>query len=440
MFNQEEKVLQFSDGRYTVNSFGEVKDSEGLELTTIVRDGVKYIWLDWIYGRKEYEYGLIVAVATRNIQIPKHLIQFVQVFYEDGNKENTFPSNLCYRFSKLLEIEEFPGFYYIPYYTRYGIDENGRLLCLRFRKIKKWIISSKKAKNNRKGGYFVAVAHHDYKGHRHISRHRAKGLTFLEYSRSVLELVINHKDGVPGNDDISNLEWVTKSQNNQHAYDNNLFSNKVTPILVKNWITGEVVRYDSIMKCSRALGKTESFLHVRAKKSDTRYSDGLIMKFDDGSEWPEVKPNIQTALIDRDIVAKNVFTGEMVILDGPAHGELVTGVKRATISYHCNNETLIPTDGFNFRYFSDDITWPVHTEHHLKIYKMFPSGLKTDGVIVHDELGNELAFFESIQVASSSLNIPKNTIIRMIKDKTVLDGKTFSSFKLIETLAPLSSN
>lgn len=439
MFNQEEKVLPFSNGMYFVDLYGSVRDSTGKTVDTIIEDNVRLIKLDWFDGYRYYEAGLVVAAASRNISIPSKYFDKIKILYSDNDRTNVFPSNLCYRFSEKIEIEGFLGFYYIPYYNRYGISESGELLCLRYGKVKNWIITSNKNKNNRKGGYFVAVAHHDYKGHRHISRHRAMGLTFLEYDNSVLELVINHKDGIPGNDVIGNLEWVTKAQNNQHAYDNNLFTNKTTAVLVMEWSTGKITRYDSIMKCSRALGKTESFIHVRARKPDTRYSDGLVMKIDDGKPWPIFKTQIVKALEDVNILARNIFTGEVVILEGATHAQIVTGVNRATVSYHCEHEAIIPMNGFNFRYFADDIKWPNHSDKHLKIYKKYPSGKRSSGVIVRDLEGNELYFFESCHDASEQLQVPLNTILGRITKGSVVDGKTFSSFKLDENLSPCIS-
>lgn len=40
------------------------------------------------------------------------------------------------------------------------------------------------------------------------------------------KLTVNHKDGVKNNNSISNLEWNTFSENNQHAWDTGLRNKK----------------------------------------------------------------------------------------------------------------------------------------------------------------------------------------------------------------------
>ena len=50
--------------------------------------------------------------------------------------------------------------------------------------------------------------------------HRLVGITFLENIHNLPEL--NHIDGNKLNNHVSNLEWVTKSQNMQHAHDSGL--------------------------------------------------------------------------------------------------------------------------------------------------------------------------------------------------------------------------
>jgi hypothetical protein len=55
---------------------------------------------------------------------------------------------------------------------------------------------------------------------------RLVAMAHLEYLKNYNELDVNHKDGDKGNNDCDNLEWVTKSENQIHAYENGLFKTK----------------------------------------------------------------------------------------------------------------------------------------------------------------------------------------------------------------------
>ena len=57
----------------------------------------------------------------------------------------------------------------------------------------------------------------DSEGERkHISQHRLLGLNFIENVENKPQ--INHVDGIKRNNSLSNLEWVTCSENEQHSY------------------------------------------------------------------------------------------------------------------------------------------------------------------------------------------------------------------------------
>lgn len=95
----------------------------------------------------------------------------------------------------------------------YEISNQGQVISLYFGKrkiLKPGIMNS--------GYYFIPLR--KAKKAKNFSVHRLVALHFISNSDYTLE--VNHKDGNKLNNHASNLEWVTRSQNVQHSYDNGL--------------------------------------------------------------------------------------------------------------------------------------------------------------------------------------------------------------------------
>jgi hypothetical protein len=65
------------------------------------------------------------------------------------------------------------------------------------------------------GGYYVVSLCVDGKAKNHYI-HQLVAKSFLDKPNG---FVVNHKDGVKANNQLSNLEWVTQSKNMSHSYD-----------------------------------------------------------------------------------------------------------------------------------------------------------------------------------------------------------------------------
>src|SRR3990167_9928231 len=100
----------------------------------------------------------------------------------------------------------------IPGYSRYRISQLGRLRvlsksgCLTY--MNPWLT---------KWGYLQIKLVSDDGNTKHQSLHRLIATTWLPNNKS-FKTDINHKNGIKTDNRITNLEWVSKSENTQHAH------------------------------------------------------------------------------------------------------------------------------------------------------------------------------------------------------------------------------
>ena len=440
MFNEFYRYLNWSGRRYRVNQYGETFDVNGNLLPTSVEAEQVIIELEWVLGKRTYPAALIVLVAYGKLSLPDHLLEHVEPLYCDGCFTNLTPANLIYRFKNgPLEVENHPGFYYIPLYTDYAINSAGVVININSQKVKSWSLTKGGGPKNQTGGYSYTRVVSDEGFSRTLFLHRALCMVFKPYDRHLLSIVVNHLDGNPRNNALGNLEWATYKENNEHAVLLGLKGNSQMPVLMKNLSTGEVLRFPSAAACGRHLGHARGetrILHRIRNASDKVFEDMLSFKFDDGQPWPELdkKMEIWRRGSGSSFACRNVFTGEILIFRGSYEGERLTGVKSATILKHARTAEDIPVGGYNFRYLEEVGAWPQHSEKHLMVYRAHPI-YPPDGInVLNTETGEE-AFCTSAAVAANKYRMSKSGFWNHVWTKKLFQGKyLFTVFKLRESL------
>lgn len=100
--------------------------------------------------------------------------------------------------------------------------------------------------------------------------HRLVALTFIPQIQG--KVFINHIDGNPKNNEVSNLEWCDYTENNNHAFDNELMHTNFKIVLVKKK-TGESFYFRSLSKASQFIGKNNGYLSGVLKKGTKELPD-----------------------------------------------------------------------------------------------------------------------------------------------------------------------
>lgn len=207
--------------------------------------------------------------------------------------------------TELCSVPEFPGYYAIPGFTRYAVSPKGEVINTKTKELLQGSRNPAGYQNFRLVG--------DNGNTLTLGRHRIMALTFLSLDVDPSGLVVNHLDGVKGNDWVENLEWTTHQGNIEHAGVSGL-TEKCQPIATRDPRSGQITRYPSIVSCARKLGLSKDAVIYRLRCGEERvFPEGLQYRpatLD--TEW-KVPDNIEISQeihgVAKPVLVKDVKTG-----------------------------------------------------------------------------------------------------------------------------------
>lgn len=153
----------------------------------------------------------------------------------------------------------FPGFYCIPEFSNYVISKSGDVINIR----NKYFLKG----STNPAGYFNYRLKRDDGYIFTWGRHRLLCRVFKYPGPEFDDLVVNHTNGIKGDDCLDNLEVVTQQENVNHAGSNGL-TTKCCPISVRDVDTGEIQYFPSIVECARTFGLSKDAINYRVSSGE----------------------------------------------------------------------------------------------------------------------------------------------------------------------------
>ena len=140
-------------------------------------------------------------------------------------------------------VERWIKIKYAPNYniSNYGNIKNtktNKLITINYERLKKTKSRARPglSHNGKTKGYYL---------HRIIAEH------FIDNPNKLPE--VNHIDGDYYNNNVYNLEWISKEDNMKHASNNRLINKYKRKIIIKNKITGEITEFNKLKDCAKFL-------------------------------------------------------------------------------------------------------------------------------------------------------------------------------------------
>ena len=347
---ETEEILSIplSGNKYSVDIYGTIYDEEfQIVEPTLDENEEKVVTLPLWCGFKQYKVAEVLLFTFKPTNVPYPYWDRLRAMFADGNPKNIHPSNLVWKHPVGMESRKYPGYAFIPGYSRYLINKEGTVIKHSTGKQLKPYI----AFNNYARYSMAPDVKRPLQNSEKMQRHRAVALAWLDYPNNADKLVVNHIDCIPGSDHVSNLEWATHKENSQHSILTGRHSRQeiIRDVYVFNAKSGLLSKYTSPAECFNDLEISSGTLFSRLARSHTKIYPGFL-QFSYSKEHPEWvvldedKLKELKDLWDSKVLVRNAKTKQVKTFPTAIEAAKYLGIKTEAVRYLIlkNHQPILP--------------------------------------------------------------------------------------------------
>ncbi len=312
------------------------------------------------------------------------------------------------------EDKDFLGYFQIPSFPNYVINETGSVINK---------LSGQPLVGSRNEAGYVHYRLTVGGKALTMGRHRLMGITFKHPGVPVADLVVNHKNGIKGDDWLDNLEWTTQKRNIEHAGEIGI-SPKCIPIEVRCVDTGAVTSYPSFIEYARESGLSKDAIAWRLSIGPTRVfpERKQYRKKHSDEDW-DIPADVEKALLltpqTRPMLLKHLPSGEVKLFHQASMLAAFLGISPSTLTGALKRmqQPILP-GLYLIKSYDDPNPWRDVQDPYLDLE------LNTDTRVVHvfnPETGEE-RIFESCKHCADAMGVKTSTLNERLKKRS---GKPF---------------
>lgn len=309
----------------------------------------------------------------------------------------------------ICECDLHPNHNTIPSFRNYCVSKDGKILShFKGKGQLKW---QPKDKNEQHTYYRIRILRDDGV-HKWVSRHIVLLSSYKGFDQNPDRRYVNHINCVPGDDDLSNLEWCTHEENMNHAWCNDRMESIYQPLDVLNIETNVTTRYKTISDFIRTVDVNPRTVYERLTTDNAIVYEGKYRYKRAEDEWsttPLEDFKHQYKYLGRELLVLNLRNHTVKKYNTIFSAANHLGIRPSHIANNCLKKLNTPCNGYIFRYSGEEI-WPVFDYLQCQLLKQqnYPQTM-LPGCAFFDDNGR-CVFIGTYEDASQRFNLSAGTI------------------------------